>query len=277
MRKIRLINSDGAIYDLTRFESFFHTSKGYGFKDSTEFQKIGDNYYALEQTFEQREISGEIVFSQPNAYAEYRTFSKFIRSTPLTIEYTPDETFLVPARVEELEKGELDDGGNSLSVSVKFITLAPFYKSVQTRSATITTGGKSYDYSYPYAYAATRENTVNIDSDTAEESPCKISIYGACTDPIWKHYVNNELVGTGSYSGTIPEGHRLVIDSTVLPYTIKEVGATGETIADRYQFCDFTTERFFFLQRGSNRISVSHNSTEPLDVIVEGRLEYATV
>ena len=50
-----------------------------------------------------------------------------------------------------------------------------------------------------------------------------------------------------------------------------------EVVADRYQMCDFTTERFFHLQYGSNRISVVHEGLNILNVIVEGRISYETV
>ena len=38
-----------------------------------------------------------------------------------------------------------------------------------------------------------------------------------------------------------------------------------EVVADRYQMCDFTTERFFHLQYGSNRISVVHEGLNILN------------
>ena len=104
-----------------------------------------------------------------------------------------------------------------------------------------------------------------------------LMVYGPCTNPVWKHYVNNVLYETGKYEGSIPDGHKLVIDTTQIPYSITERGVSDEVVADRYQMCDFTTERFFHLQYGSNRISVVHEGLNVLNVMVEGRISYETV
>ena len=58
IRKFRLINRDGAAYDLNSKQSFFHKVGGLGFKDDTQFQKIGTDFYALEEKFSQGEITG---------------------------------------------------------------------------------------------------------------------------------------------------------------------------------------------------------------------------
>ncbi len=121
------------------------------------------------------------------------------------------------------------------------------------------------------------QNTLMIDSDSHGDSPCKVTVYGPCTNPVWKHYVNNVLYETGRYEGSIPDGHKLVIDTTQIPYSITERGVSDEVVADRYQMCDFTTERFFHLQYGSNRISVVHEGLNILNVMVEGRISYETV
>ena len=77
--------------------------------------------------------------------------------------------------------------------------------------------------------------------------------------------------------GTIPMDHKLVIDTTQIPYSISERGILDELVADRYQMCDFSTERFLHLQYGSNRISIMHDGLNSLKVLVEGRISYETV
>ena len=71
--------------------------------------------------------------------------------------------------------------------------------------------------------------------------------------------------------------HKLVIDTTQIPYSITERGAMDELVADRYQFCDFTTERFIHLGYGSNRISITHDGLNEVKVLAEGRISYETV
>ena len=152
-----------------------------------------------------------------------------------------------------------------------------YYKSVNKYSNTLSIGGKIYPYTYDYAYSDVSYNSVEIESDSYEDSPCRITIQGPCINPVWKHYVNNVLYETGAYMGTVSADHKLVIDTTKLPYSITERGAGDDVVADRYQLCDFTTERFFHLQHGANRISVSHEGINTLNVIVEGRISYETV
>ena len=133
------------------------------------------------------------------------------------------------------------------------------------------------DVEIPFTAKEVSDNTLVIESNSYEDSPCRISMFGPCINPVWKHYVNNVLYATGRYEGTIPSDNRLVIDATEIPYSITERGASGAIVADRYQQCDFNTERFFHLQHGSNRISVSHEGLNAVPMIVEGKISYETV
>lgn len=277
MRKFRIVNGEGGSFDLNGKEAFFHSIEGLGYTDSTSFLQIGKDFLPLEEMFSQGQLAGSIFFGGTKAYEKYREFARFVRATPLTLVYELDETFRVPVRVAQLEKGELINGGIGLDCPVTFKATGLYYKSVTEYSDTIYVGGKIYPYEYPYAYADVSQNTLLIDSDSHEDSPCKITIYGPCINPVWKHYVNNELYATGAYPGTIQSEHKLVIDTTTIPYSITERGVGNEIVADRYQMCDFTTERFFHLQHGNNRISVSHDGINAVSMMVEGRISYETV
>ncbi len=172
---------------------------------------------------------------------------------------------------------ELMDGGIGLDCEVTLLATGLFYRSVTKYSETVYVGGKIYPYTYPYSYADVSANTLMIDSDSFADSPCKITIYGPCENPVWKHYVNNELYATGAYNGILRADHKLVIDTTRVPYSITEQGVSGEVIADRYQACDFTTKRFILLQNGTNRISLSHDGLNSVDMMVEAKISYETV
>lgn len=277
MRKFRIINGEGDSFSLNEKDSFFHSVGGFGFNDSTQYEKIGTEYIPLEEEFAQGEITGSIFFGGNNAYEKYREFARFVRAIPLTLVYELDETYKVPVRLVELNKSELIDGGIGLNCEVRFSATGLFYKAVTKYSDTLYIGGKIYPYTYTYSYADISANTLEIFSDSYIDSPCKITIYGPAINPIWKHYVNNELLEIGKYEGTIPADHKLVIDTTSIPYSITERGVSDEIVADRYQFCDFTTERFFILKHGSNRISVTHDGLNSVNMMVEGKINYETV
>ncbi len=275
MRKFKLINGMGSSFDLNGRAAFFHSIAGFGFHDETAFEHIGTDFYALDEVFSQGEMSGQILFAGKKPYETYREFTNFVRSVPLTLIYELDEVFRVPVRLAEIGKAELDKG--CLNCDVTFLAAGLFYKTVKKYSEIVTVGGKVYDYEYPYSYADVSQNTIMIESDSYEDSPCKIVIFGPATNPVWKHYVNNELYEIGKYEGTIPDGHKLVIDTTTIPYSITERGVGDEVVANRYQGCDFNTERFFMLQHGMNRISVTHDGLNTVDVCVEGKISYETV
>lgn len=278
IRKFKIINSEGAAYNLNSKQSLFHSIGGLGLKDDTQFQQIGTDFYPLEEIFSQGEITGKIFFyGREDAYARYNDFVKFIRLTPLTLEYVTNDIYRIPVRVSEIQKSELMDGGLGLDCEVAFKAMGLFYRSVTKYSETVYVGGKIYPYTYPYTYADVSANTLMIESDSFADSPCRITIYGPCENPVWKHYVNNEPYATGAYLGTLRADHRLVIDTTAVPYSITERGVSGEIIADRYQMCDFTTDRFILLKHGTNRISLSHDGLNAVDMMVEAKISYETV
>jgi len=277
MRKFRIINGEGKTFELNGKAAFFHSVDGFGYSDATQYEKIGTDFLPLYEEFSQGEITGSIFFGGSGAYETYREFTRFVRAVPLTLVYEMDELFKVPVRLTDISKSELMNGGFGLNCEVHFLATGLFYKAVTKFSDTVYVGGKIYPYEYTYSYAEISQNTLMIDSDSYVDSPCKITIYGPAINPIWKHYVNNELFETGAYIGTIPADHKLVIDTTNIPYSITERGVSDEIVADRYQMCDFTTERFFTLQHGIDRISVVHEGLNSVDMMVEGKISYETV
>ncbi len=277
IRAFRLINGEGVSWNLNARTSFYHSINGFGYREGTQYEQIGTDFIPLEELFSQSMMTGRIFFGGKEAYENYRTFSRFVRAVPLTLVYQVGETYRIPVRLTQLEKSELIQGGLGLDCEVTFTATGLIYKNVSAYSGTIAFGGKIYPYEYPYTYADTTQNTLVIASDSYENSPCKVTIQGPCINPIWKHYVDNVLYETGRYEGIIPDENKLVIDTTQIPYSITERGASDAIVADRYQMCDFTTERFFHLQHGSNRISVVHDGLNMLQVIVEGRISYETI
>ena len=129
-------------------------------------------------------------------------------------------------------------------------------------------------------YPSSATTYVQIISDSPLESPCKVEIFaddGDVVNPIWYHYCNNALVGSGRYNGTIQAGNHLVIDTTSEIYTIKELNSSNVEIADRYESCDFSTDRFMFVNCGTNIYSVSQEGTNSASVTVSPRIEYESV
>lgn len=277
MRSFALINSKGQRYDLNEMDFFLYDPTSLGFSRSTDYQQIGTVWKMYSDSFSQDSRSGTIRFKEPHSYQKYFDFMVFAQQIPLTLEYTPEtKSYYMDCVIGMMEKTEIQ--GEGLRCGIQLTPLSLFYQSYSVESDDgDATAGKQYSYSYPYRYTNSAQGTVSIDSDSPEESPCKITIYGPALNPMWYHYVNNVQVESGRMTGEVVNGHKLVIDTTVMPYSITEQDMLGNVIYNRYENCDFSTERFVMLKFGHNRISVGHSGVVIPHLSVEGRLCYASV
>lgn len=280
MRTFELRNRLGESYTLMQSESgFFHSVSGLGYQDETEYRRIADVYRLIEEHRAQDEIKGKVIFRNPGAQKAYQAFVKFLQVKPLTLIYSPEginDLFYRKGTVTEVNYSETD----YLQVSITFTCFTPPFKYLNlvtyAHDETIT-DGKIYDYEYNFTYRSAIANTVVFtDLDCAMDSPCKITISGPLTNPVWYHYLDGEKIAEGKVTANIPAGHKIVISTEDIPYSIKEYA--GETlIADLYEQSDFSKERFFMLQNGTNTIVVSDDTSVETTVMVEAQVMYASV
>ena len=277
MRTFKIVNANGEMYDLTvKNRSFMHTVSGLGYGREAEFYRIGERFATLSNYLAQQEVRGNVYFGGANNISDYFTFAKFCENTPLKLLYDPGtgKTYTRDGFIKTMERS---DGENVRGAWVTFICTTPWYDTVNEFYTGIIDGGKKYNYTYSYKYAKYIANTVIIESDSYLPSPMKLVIYGPVVNPIWRHYANNKLIETGSCTVTIPANHKLVIDTTSIPYSIKEYDLANVLIADRYQTSDWNTERFFRLKYGINTITVSATGSTNISLGVEAQIEYGTV
>lgn len=277
VRKFKLINEYGHSYELLTRKSFLHSPSGLGYKEATLYQRLGEQHAVVDDGFEQGNPKGYIFFPEPNAYEKYFEFVQFCRNTPLYLHYTPhQQEYIMRVRLDQIDKTEIQ-AGRGLNCAVSFLGETMWYRRVSDINEGIASQGKVYTYTYDYVYGENAANTVHFDSDSFDESPIKLTIFGGCTNPRWQHYVDNVLVATGGVNGTINDGMKLVVDTTRIPYSIKEFDSANQEILDMYSFSDFSTDRFLIGRRGRNRITVSHSSPDALMVAVEANISYASV
>ena len=275
MRTYTLINNDGETYDITvKDKAFFYNVSGLGYERDIDTQRIEDRYAVLADKLNQVNIDGTIRFFQPGAEQEYFNFAQFCQNAPLTLVYNPGHgSYYRKGRVAKIDR---KDGTDTLEIKVSFKPSTPWIKDLNKNNDNIVSGGKVYDYTYDYTYTDTIEGSIVMESDSYLSSPCKLTIYGEVVNPVWRHYVNNQLVATGKVNATIPQNHVLIIDTTSNPYSIKEFDMMGTLIADRYADSDFSTERFIRIERGDNLISAAGDGGVSR-LKVEAQIEYATV
>lgn len=280
MRRFTLINANGARYDLNNVvNGFLHSVAGLGYQDETEYQRIGNYYKLLRDYKEQLAVTGEVHFAQPNAQQEYQAFIKFTQLKPLLLEYQPENDSKSYLRSGTLTEVVYDEK-NPLSASVTFMPMSLFYEYVDVITypgGSDFEDGKIYDYTYNYRYRSTLDNQVIINSQTMEESPIELTFYGPLVNPVWTHYVNGVIVATGKLNTTIPNGNKFVVDTTNIPYSIKEYNSNNELIQDLYQFSDFGTQRFMQLEYGQNSLTIADDESNKVIVQARGVLYYASV
>lgn len=278
MRKFTLVNGNGARYSLMDIEHWLYEPDGLGLKYKSKYSQVGTNYIRTRTISDPDDISGTMMFTGSHQYDNYKEFMAFIQIEPIKLLYEPNGTeYEAEVDIMEVEKSEIDADTSILQCDIKIKRMSRWRRVIIQRNDPTVAQGKIYTYAYPYTYGKDIVHNVTIESDTSFESPCKITIIGNAVNPVWRHYANGDLISSGRVNTSLTDGQRLVIDDTTIPYTIKKLDASNNLIADLYEDSDFTTKRFFFLQRGSNRISIGHDGVDDLELAVEARLEYESI
>ena len=277
MRTFKLIDKDGNQYDITTKNSlFFYGIDGLGFANNAKFQRIEDRYAVLSNVIKQGIVKGTIKFWQPGAELAYFDFAQFCQNEPITMEYNPGHgVFKRDGLITSITRS--DGKGDSLEIEIEFSAKTPWYKVITQHNDGAAVGGKVYDYQYDYEYTTAIQNSVSIDSDSYQSSPVKLIIYGPATNPSWRYYLNSILQTSGKVNGSVLADHVLIIDTTTIPYSIKQFDMQGNEISDMYQQSDFSTGRFIRFGKGRNTITVQAENTNKITVGVEAQIEYATV
>lgn len=261
-RQFNLINSEGETYRLTlanKHSGFLYNVAGMGADESAEFQQIGNHFGILSDKINQGTLSGTIKFFKPNAYQEYLRFVLFTQKKPLTMHYrTPAGEFFRDGVVTNISKSE---GDNQLRADIEFTCTSLWYQEFVLSGTT----------------------SVNIQSESMNESGCHIIIEGPVNTPGWSQTVGGTNVITGALvnrtdvngdmiSAAISSGELLHIRTDTMPYRIYKTDSNG-TETDLYGCSDWSTDRFCLIRYGENVISCNGATS----ITVEGRIEYETV
>lgn len=277
MRKFKLINALGEEFDLMRKDAFFYSPAGLGIAKDYDFMRAGTAYSPTEMYNSQKNVSGEMVFE---SYAVYKEFIRFIVFAPLKLAYMPlNEWAYLDGYITGLEKTEITVRESRLLCPLEFIGTSMWYiprEAVKTEDD--VPNAKVYDYSYGYQYADSLNGELIITNLSSEESPLKISIFGQIENPTWRLVVNGTTTLTGAYTGTIPEGNKLVINSKDGELEIAEyVAATNTFVANHYQDCDFERENFIYAPAGQSTLIISGIHNDAITAWVEVEEIHETV
>lgn len=273
MRKFTLTNKNGQTYNLTEREvAFLGKVTGLGYSSALSVYRVNDRLNILNEELEEQEIAGEVYFSGDSRRNEYRDFVIFCRKRPLTLTYEYEgNTFIRDVEIKSIEKDE----PNPRMAGVTFQALSPWYKRVYLVTEGSQEDGKRYDYAYDYVYTSAVAMSLIFNAVTSETSPGVLIIHGPVKNPSWRVYNNGVLISTGSVTGAINEGEKLIIDA--INYTIIRVDSAGNQIQDMYQLRDFSEDCFVFLEYGENTVTVAQEETNEVTLEMEAYLEYVSV
>lgn len=122
-----------------------------------------------------------------------------------------------------------------------------------------------------------------IDSDSHNNSPCRLCIYGPISNPRWIHYAEGYYgpFATGGVDVDIPAGKMLVVDNSTDPYEISIYTTDNVFVESVYQNSHFDTERFIDIQYGRNQIRVTgtlgDDENAKVPIKLEAKIYYDSV
>lgn len=267
VRQFKLINGNGAEYDMTRPEALLHSPSGLGWGTERTISRLGMTYVAIDEREKRQTPSGEMIF---RTYAEYATFLAFIQVGGLVLRYRPESTWYYVRCLASIDKSEIRVSNNHLICPITFTLTSYWYEKIikQTSSAVMTENAKQYDYTYDYQYQLSASNA--FDFDLSLPSYFKITIFGECINPVWTLSVNGVTQKTGKLNTTILTGTKLVVNTDPKDMAIWLYNAsTGASIQNEYGNSDFSTTRIFALPRGKSTLAITSDDLTTPQVAVE--------
>lgn len=258
-RTFNLINSEGEVYSLSlsnSYAGFMYNVEGLGIEHEATYQKIGETYDLLKDTYTQGEISGVVYFKSKYPYNEYMRFALFCQDKSLRLYYrTPVGEFYRDGMVSRIEK---DEGGETARATITFTATSLWYKELKMEGS----------------------NQIRYTMDSNIPAPCHLMIKpsSAVTSILWRLWDNwFQVVESGSLSN-IPDSLKIAttdtlhIRSDTNPYQIYKTTSGGGKY-DLYAYSDFSTKRFIKLRKGYNAISCQ----DAASISLEARIYYETV
>lgn len=268
IRKFKLINSEGAEWDLMRKDGFLYAPEGLGINQDNEYMRIGSTYELIQRLSAQKSINFTMVFS---SYSVYHEFSRFIIYAPLKLAYMPlNEWTYADGEITALSKGEFNPNTRRLECDAVFTATSLWYiPRAARRTSPDVENPKRYDYEYDYKYADAINGYISVFNDSNEDAPATISVMGPVVNPSWYVSVNNDVVASGSVTATIPAGDKLVVNSKDGELEVAEYTTDNVFVRNLYQFTDFARETFVLFPPGNSVLFISGTSEDPIEAWVQ--------
>lgn len=266
VRQFKLINGNGAEYDMTRPEALLHAPDGLGWGTERTINRLGQTYIAIDEREIHQTPTGEMVF---RTYEEYANFLSFCQVGDLVLAYRPRSTWYYVRCLISINKSEIKVDTLHLVCPVTFTLTSYWYEKVVTQTSTPgeSENEKQYAYTYSYQYGMGELNSFDITCDLP--SYFKLTIFGEATNPIWRVVQNGDIIKSGKLIATIGSSQKAVINTDPKNTEIGLYTLSNTRINNLYGYSDFATERIFALPQGSCQLQVLSEDDTPPKVMLE--------
>lgn len=268
VRNFKLINANGAEYDMTRSFSLLTEPRGLGWGLEADVERMGMTFVATRTDEIRQTPTGSMVFRD---YAEYATFLAFCQVGGLVFCYRPQATWYYLKCIISIEKTEIDYYNDHLTCPITITALSYWYSKTIARTAEgddPLRQTKTYDYEYDYVYS---EGTKNLfDFHLNLPSYFKLTIFGEATDPEWRVLQNGSITHSGALNSlTVGSTEKLIINTNPKEMEIATYSLQDVRIASQYAYSDWSTERIFAIPAGDIQFQVLTDDVNPPLVMLE--------
>ena len=260
-RKFNLTNVNGEVYDLNLVGHAFYNPDGLGWAEETSVVRLGESWLVTSNHVAQPSVSGDLVF---HTYTEYDAFLKFAQVGGLVLGYMPITTWRYLNCTIQLSKNDISPESKRLVCPVTFEGTSQWYEraTLQPSAGTIPEDAKLYNYTYPYAYAQGEAGSISVVNGVLS-SYFKLQIKGLAENPVWRLYVNGEVLHSGKINADIAVGHYLVVNSRPTQMEISEYDSNNAFYRDLYGYSDFSTDRLFMIPPGESLFTFADDNGTP--------------
>lgn len=304
MRYFKLENSKGEILDITTTSMLFHDISGLGYEEENDFIRVGSVWRLNSREYSQLPITGKMCFTEhgdTSPYLKYTQFKTFVDYAPLVIYYWPygieGKVYKKRVRVSKLGKSEINEYG-VLDDDIEFTVYTPWYEIVKGETSDTDLDERAWIWgdgdgnpplvfepqegqnARPARFRGEFRSLINLNSDSDNGSPVKITMIGPASNPTWTQYVDGDYISSGGFDPdadfNLASGEKLVIDNTTGEYTMS-VESAGGVIRNVYSLRSFDLDCFFTLRQGKNTFAITSADGVPVKTLIEGYIYYATI
>lgn len=256
MRKFFIMNKFGARKPLNNEEGiFFSKPAGLGQNLTPTFANMRQGFFRpiSGDAEPQNSITGDLVFTSPDAYEDYRDFINWCAGAKeLYLVYRPFGTaeFFRTVQINYMTKTELGSA-KWLTVPVSFACLTPWYRAAPSYMTMSEETGEITRYSFSYTpslrYSSSNQGSMAVDIGAEGHIPAALEVTytGAIINPVLtlKCSSTSTIVGACKLNTTLTAGERLEVSTKYGDSFVRKISSTG-VVTDLLQCLDLSTDPF---------------------------------